>query len=78
MLSVLLLSEVPHLSHTKWTRSGKNSEALAKILLPKGISLSARNLFRRIVQEVNWGGAEKQASTQIPTDNAHGQYWALE
>lgn len=63
-----LVSNVAHLSHKDWTRTGKNSEELAKILLPDGMSEAGRQLLHRIVQEGSWGGAEKHAAAEITND----------
>jgi hypothetical protein len=63
-----LLSNVAHLSHKDWDRTGKNSEELAKLLLPDGMSITARQVFDRIVQEGNWDGAQKQAAAEITDD----------
>ena len=63
-----LLAEVAHLSHTDWSRTGKNSATLAKILLPDGMSANARQLLARIVQEGNWDGAQKHAADKITDD----------
>lgn len=63
-----LLSNVAHLSHKDWTRTGKNSEELAKILLSDGMSTTGRQLLDRIVQEGNWDGAENHAAAKITDD----------
>jgi hypothetical protein len=62
------LGEVAHLSHKNWTRTGMNSEVLAKILIPQGISSNARQLLARIVQEGNWDGAARHAASNIADD----------
>ena len=64
----LFLSEVAHLSHKNWTRTGINSEVLARLLIPQGMSSNARQLLARIVQEGNWDGASRQATDKITTD----------
>lgn len=67
-----LLSEVAHLSHKDWDRTGTNADALAKILLPNGMNDSAKNLLDRIVQEGNWNGALKHSSA-----TADSPSWAV-
>jgi ABC-type cobalt transport system substrate-binding protein len=67
------LSEVAHLSHKNWTRTGKNSETLAQILIPDGMSSHTRHLLARIVQEGNWDGAEQHAEANI----THDLPWAV-
>lgn len=62
------LGEVAHLSHKNWTRTGMNSEILAKILIPQGISSNARKLLARIIQEGNWDGAARHAASNITDD----------
>jgi hypothetical protein len=64
----LFLAQVAHLSHKDWTRTGKNSEALAQILIPDGMSSHTRRLLARIVQEGNWDGATQHAAAQITDD----------
>lgn len=62
------LSQVAHLSHKDWTRTGKNSEALAHILSPDGMSSHTRHLLVRIVQEGNWDGAKQHAEAKFTDD----------
>eukprot|EP00591_Stephanopyxis_turris_P018034 CAMPEP_0195537054 /NCGR_PEP_ID=MMETSP0794_2-20130614/47252_1 /TAXON_ID=515487 /ORGANISM="Stephanopyxis turris, Strain CCMP 815" /LENGTH=290 /DNA_ID=CAMNT_0040670671 /DNA_START=15 /DNA_END=884 /DNA_ORIENTATION=- len=69
-----LFADFAHLSHKDWTRTGNNSEAMAKILTPDGMSTSARQIFERIIHEGNWEVAEKHASE---SNHAGEQAWAV-
>jgi len=59
-----VLSEVAHLSHKDWTRTGNNAERVGKILLPDGMSEDARYMLERIVKEGMWDSAAAHASSQ--------------
>jgi hypothetical protein len=56
-----LLSEVAHLSHKDWTRTGDNAERVGKIFLPNGMSDDARYMLERIVTEGMWDSASLHA-----------------
>jgi hypothetical protein len=62
------LSQVAHLSHKDWERTGKNSETLAKFIIPDGMSENARRLFARIVRDGNWDGAIDYVTKRKPTE----------
>lgn len=68
-----ILSEVAHLSHKDWTRTGDNSEKLGAVLMPDGMSESARTMLDRILKEGNWSGAESHAKQAITKDDP----WAV-
>jgi hypothetical protein len=72
------LSEVAHLSHKDWTRTGDNAEALGKLLLPDGMSDEARNMLERIVTEGRWDSAAEHAAAAQGTGNGCGSPpWAV-
>jgi hypothetical protein len=62
------LSQVAHLSHKDWERTGKNSETLASIIIPDGISENARHLFTRIFRDGNWDGAINYVTKRKPKE----------
>jgi len=59
-----LILEVAHYSHKDWDLTGKNSERLAKLLIPDGMSAEARQIFERVVKEGNWDAARDHAITR--------------
>ena len=66
-----VLSEVAHLSHKNWSRTGLNSERLGAILMPSGMGDAAtRQMLARIVNEGNWEAAEKHGGQS-------GNHWAV-
>ena len=68
-----LLSEIAHISHKDWTRTGNNSECFGRVLLPEGLSSNAIQMLDRILEEGNWNGAETYA-VQKRTDHTP---WAV-
>jgi hypothetical protein len=69
-----LLSDIAHLSHKDWHVTGRNSDKMAKILLPAGglsTSETSHQMFERILHEGNWDGAVAHAkSCSNVEDNA--------
>jgi hypothetical protein len=63
-----ILSEIAHLSHKDWIRTGINSEKLGQVLLPQGMCPHTRQMLERILVEGNWNGAEKHASEKVTDD----------
>ena len=60
-----LLSEIAHLSHKDWTRTGDNSVKFGRVLLPDGLSSNAIQMLERILKEGNWNGAESYATQKM-------------
>ena len=56
-----LLGDVAHLSHKEWHVTGANSDKMAKILTPDGITTETSQIFERILHEGNWDGALEHA-----------------
>jgi len=68
-----LFSELGHLSHKDWTRTGESSDVLTNILLPKSNNNSVDNkdelqqgfkhMFHRVLHEGNWDNALSHAKS---------------
>jgi hypothetical protein len=52
-----LLGDIAHLSHKEWHVTDANSDKMAKILSPDGLTPEASQMFERILHEGNWDGA---------------------
>jgi hypothetical protein len=61
-----LLQDVAHLSHKDWAVTGANSQKLATILMPDGLTEGRKQMFERILKEGNWHGAFSHADTRDP------------
>lgn len=64
-----LLADVAHLSHKKWEVTGSNSDKMAEILTPSGLSPEASQMFERILHEGNWDGALEHAKNRRDDDS---------
>lgn len=60
-----LLGDIAHLSHKQWDVTGSNSDKLAKILTPNGITAESSQMFERILHEGNWDGALEHAKSGL-------------
>jgi hypothetical protein len=58
-----LLADIAHLSHKEWEVTGANSDKMAKILTPDGLTSEASQIFERILHEGNWDGALAHANS---------------
>jgi len=63
-----LLSEIGHLSHKDWARTGESSERIGRVLFPEGMCFNTRQMLRRILDEGNWNAAEKHATEHLTID----------
>ena len=83
-----LLMDIAHLSHKDWHVTGRNSNKMAEILLPKsggGLSTSstAQQMFERILHEGNWDGAVAHATAvqekmgKEENDRINANPWAV-
>lgn len=72
------LSDIAHLSHKDWTRTGDNAEVLGKLLLPNGMTEEARSMLERIINEGRWDSAAQHATEVTAADGSTTvQPWAV-